>query len=129
MLMIIVTTGEDDHAQREIARASAADSVLIKPYKPELLLEVIARGRDRGPDAQPLRTTRQATRAHKDFNVRTPSVAPRSLRCPICDSWLQYGDSHVGGVGHCVEQWDYYVCPCNCGTFQYRQRTRKLRRI
>jgi hypothetical protein len=26
------------------------------------------------------------------------------------------------------EQWDYYDCS-TCGAFQYRQRTRKLRRV
>jgi hypothetical protein len=27
------------------------------------------------------------------------------------------------------EQWDYYACSGPCGSFQYRQRTRSLRRI
>ncbi len=27
-----------------------------------------------------------------------------------------------------AEQWDYYECPTGCGPFQYRHRTRKLRR-
>jgi hypothetical protein len=28
-----------------------------------------------------------------------------------------------------MEQWDYFVCPRGCGTFQYRQRTRRLRKM
>ena len=27
------------------------------------------------------------------------------------------------------EQWDYYTCVRACGTFQYRQRTRRVRRL
>jgi len=57
-----------------------------------------------------------------------PKVPP-ALMCPSCDVSLIYAHSHVGGVGDRQrEQWDYYLCP-TCGTFQYRQRTRKLRRI
>jgi hypothetical protein len=40
-----------------------------------------------------------------------------------------YEHSHVGGVSQRhPEQWDYYRCSA-CGRFQYRQRTRKLRRV
>jgi hypothetical protein len=43
---------------------------------------------------------------------------------------LQYLRSHVGGVSALnSEQWDYYECAAGCGTFQYRQRTRKLRQV
>ena len=36
----------------------------------------------------------------------------------------------IGGVSakH-AEQWDYYVCPRSCGTFQFRHRTRKVRHV
>lgn len=27
------------------------------------------------------------------------------------------------------KQWDYFECGAACGTFQYRQRTRKLRKV
>jgi hypothetical protein len=38
--------------------------------------------------------------------------------------------SHVGGVNSLHrEQWDYFSCPAGCGTFQYRQRTRRVRRM
>ena len=41
-----------------------------------------------------------------------------------------YRRSHVGGVSskH-SEQWDYFDCEAGCGTFQYRTRTRKLRKV
>jgi predicted RNA-binding Zn-ribbon protein involved in translation (DUF1610 family) len=40
-----------------------------------------------------------------------------------------YEQSHIGGVSakH-PEQWDDFICP-TCGTFEYRHRTRKLRRV
>jgi len=52
------------------------------------------------------------------------------LVCPNCDRALQYVRSHVGGVSaRLSEQWDYYTCHGACGTFQYRQRTRRLRQV
>ncbi len=52
------------------------------------------------------------------------------MTCPRCDRPLLYEKSHVGGVNaRELEQWDYFECPQGCGTFQYRQRTRKLRRV
>jgi hypothetical protein len=55
---------------------------------------------------------------------------PPPLVCPACDRALQYVRSHVGGVSERLpEQWDYYTCHGACGTFQYRQRTRRVRRV
>ena len=43
---------------------------------------------------------------------------------------LRYAKSHIGGVSaKQSEQWDDYECSDGCGSFQYRQRTRKLRKI
>jgi len=60
----------------------------------------------------------------------TPPVPAPTLLCPICDQPLRYTQSYMGGVSakH-AEQWDYFECSGGCGTFQYRQRTRKLRRV
>ena len=59
-----------------------------------------------------------------------PPSPPPELICPDCDQPLDYKSSHVGGVSaRNVEQWDYYVCTGGCGMFQYRQRTRKIRRV
>ena len=69
-------------------------------------------------------------RRYGRVRVTQPFLAPPTLRCPMCDSRLQYERSHVGGVSEKhAEQWDYYVCQAACGTFQYRQRTRKLRHV
>jgi hypothetical protein len=68
-------------------------------------------------------------RAHARFKTTTPSLPPPALTCPSCDQPMNYEHSHVGGVSdRHPEQWDYYRCPM-CGTFQYRQRTRKVRHI
>jgi CheY-like chemotaxis protein len=60
----------------------------------------------------------------------SPPLPPPVLRCPMCDARLVYRDSHLGGVNaRNPEQWDYYDCPTNCGTFQHRQRTRMVRKV
>jgi CheY-like chemotaxis protein len=74
---------------------------------------------------------KMSVRAHQRYDTTTPPAAPPLLRCPSCDRQLTYERSHIGGVNaQFQEQWDYYVCggPCG-GTYQYRQRTRKLRSI
>jgi two-component system, chemotaxis family, chemotaxis protein CheY len=65
--------------------------------------------------------------ANPRFATTPCSASPPSLICPSCDRRLTYLRSHIGGVhNRRLEQWDYYTCPA-CGTFQYRQGTRKLR--
>jgi CheY-like chemotaxis protein len=149
---IILVTRDADPVQIERAHACGADSVLIKPCQREAVLGAIARGRTRSSDvdgragetcAEPgleqavlssqstaERSRRSMVRAHQRFETTTPPAAPPPLRCPACDLPLQYARSHIGGVNeHCAEQWDYYACRSGCGPFQYRQRTRKLRRV
>jgi hypothetical protein len=63
------------------------------------------------------------------MTTTTPPLRPPELKCLSCDVTLKYEHSFVGGVSdRHPEQWDYYKCD-QCGTFQYRQRTRKLRRV
>jgi CheY-like chemotaxis protein len=151
---IVVVTVDANPPDIERARTSGADSVLAKPFLPEALLQSIVRGRDRSarsdrrsegmsdrsagqsaicsssiePSAE--RTHRVLSRAHRRFETCTPPVTPPELRCPSCDQSLQYVTSHIGGVSaRLSEQWDYYTCRSVCGTFQYRQRTRRLRRV
>ena len=57
-------------------------------------------------------------------------VGLRPLVCPNCGHALDYRRSQIGGVSaRNSEQWDYFDCAMGCGTFEYRQRTRKLRRV
>jgi hypothetical protein len=67
---------------------------------------------------------------HERHDTTAPPVTPPALICPQCDQLLAYQRSHIGGVSaRHADQWDYYECPAGCGVFQYRERTRKLRRV
>lgn len=69
-------------------------------------------------------------KAHQRFATASPPKSPPVLSCPSCDRALKYERSHVGGVSdRHSEQWDYFVCVDGCGVFQYRQRTRRVRRV
>jgi CheY-like chemotaxis protein len=153
---IVVVTGDAYEADLARAREAGATAVLVKPCLPETLLAELRRlenrttvpRRDRTaelqdtgtdtirPDAsiqQPHDTARKKpglSRAHRRGDTSTPPVHPPALVCPSCDATLIYRRSHVGGVSaRHQEQWDYFECPVGCGTFQYRQRTRKLRKV
>jgi CheY-like chemotaxis protein len=151
---IVVLTDDTTPATITMARSSGADRVVGTPYSPGMLLQAVRLGRDRAwtggdsaksipsglaashlelvgsvePPAAP--RNRFMVDAHRRFETRTPPIVPPPLVCPTCDRPLQYVRSHVGGVSaRLSEQWDYYRCHGACGTFQYRQRTRRLRRI
>ena len=149
--IVIVTS---DRASVDRAKLVGADAVLVKPCLPETLLVEISRLLDqsfelraRGLAArgrmheQMLRSDRlieqshanirrvTLSRAHTRHDTTAPPLTPPTLVCPACDSPLRYLRSHVGGVNsRHSEQWDYFECLVGCGTFQYRQRTRKLRK-
>ena len=135
-------------AQVDRAELAGADAVLAKPCHPERLLQEmdwlidhieelqakrIARANQAPRSVEVLDglTGRRATqvRARQRFVTTSPPLVPPDLFCPSCGRRLAYDRSHLGGVSDRLpEQWDYYVC-VNCGTFQYRQRTRKLRHV
>jgi two-component system, cell cycle response regulator DivK len=148
---IIVVTGEAQPTNLERAHRSGADVVLVKPCLPDLLLSEMRRLTSRSDElrahshALRARADEQLSRAH-DLQQRMrrralsrtfvradttkPPVDPPVLVCPACDRPLIYQRSHVGGVSERhAEQWDYFECPKGCGNFQYRQRTRKLRKV
>jgi len=78
--------------------------------------------------AAPIKT-RGRSRGFQRHVTTTPAAAPPALRCPRCDEGLAYQHSHIGGVNaESVEQWDYFQCR-QCGIYQYRHRTRKLKRM
>jgi hypothetical protein len=132
---IIVVTSEDRPTKLERARAAGVDAVLNKPVAPDALLNEIQRLLEpreqpsRQPPASHHERRISQAKAHLRTQTTTPSAPPPALTCPSCDRPLQYEHSHIGGVsGVRAEQWDAYTCP-SCGTFEYRQRTRKLRRV
>ncbi len=58
-----------------------------------------------------------------------PLNEPPSRTCPECDGVLRYVRSYLSGTRRQQEQWDVFCCPPKCGEFEYRHRTRKLRRL
>ena len=148
---IVLVTSDTMARELDRARASGATSVMVKPCLPETLLtealhllEVARAPRGRAaageqgpaPLASPERRVRRSgpgrslSRTHLRGETDVPPSPPPGLICPDCDRQLDYKSSQVGGVSvRNAEQWDYFVCGAGCGTFQYRQRTRKIRRV
>ena len=156
MIPVVFVTGDAYAADLQRATAAGADLVLTKPCLPDELLtklqqlfERAAALRDRAERVRsearsqlaraedvvtkvnewlPQRITLK--KAHQRGDTTRPPVAPPSVVCPSCDRMLTYRRSHIGGVSskH-PEQWDYFECEAGCGAFQYRVRTRKLRKV
>jgi CheY-like chemotaxis protein len=150
---IVMVTGEAFAADVQRAETAGADVVFAKPCRPETLFAEIQRlvhlsaelrersraARERlhgqlsrsGTLLERSRTRRtMLNNSHTRHDTMTPPVAPPSLVCPECNQPLRYVRSHIGGVtAQNSEQWDYFDCTGGCGTFQYRERTRKLRRV
>jgi hypothetical protein len=133
---IVVATAETRPTELDRARAAGADVILRKPVTPEALLhEIQTLLEQREQPSRPLPTSRHErhtshAKAHLRTRTTTPPALPPLLTCPSCDRRLKYEHSHIGGVSRRhAEQWDAYRCPASCGTFEYRQRTRKLRRV
>jgi two-component system, cell cycle response regulator DivK len=152
---IVFLSGDAFPNASERAEACGADAFLVKPCLPERLAAEIRRvleatsealGRAGDVRARAMEETRKAdtllersreavhravaSRAFHRQSMTEPPIPPVSLVCPACDRPLQYMRSHVGGVSERhAEQWDYFECTAGCGTFQYRHRTRKLRRV
>jgi len=151
---ILVITTETGPADLERARAAGADAILVKPVPLDAvlnevlcLLSALTESRRKPataiatagehqalpasiPDRARMHRHTVLARAHRRFETTTPPIPPPDLLCPSCDGPLNYEKSYIGGVStHHREQWDYYTCVRACGTFQYRQRTRKVRRL
>lgn len=146
---IAVVTADARPAEAERALAAGADAVLTKPTRFETLITECERLLHRSlalcrrgtaavaGAAAPIERDRLAAakrrvilaRAHRRGMTTTPPLPPPLLTCPACDTPLRYEYSFVGGVSaRFAEQWDYFTCPCS-GVLQYRQRTRKLKRV
>jgi two-component system, cell cycle response regulator DivK len=118
---IVVVTGDAFASDLTLAKAAGADAVLVKPCLPEQLEAEIRRV---------LSETREESRPHQPRDTADPPQPPPTLLCPECDEPLRYQRSRIGGVNdRHREQWDYFECRRRCGMFEYRQRTRKVRRV
>jgi len=125
-ISIVVVTGDALEADIHRARLSGADTVLVKPCLPERLYAEIQHVVERGAEPGDGQASPFGFRPESD----PPFFAPPTALCPSCDAVLRYVRSHMGGVGTRLrEQWDYFECTAGCGTFQYRQRTRKLKKV
>ena len=151
---IAVVTSATAPAQIQRAQRAGANTVLSKPT-PFAAIRIethrlLAEARDTGrraasvreksavemdraagllAEADALLRPLKLSKAHQRFETTTPPREPPALVCPECEDPLTYEYSHIGGVSALnAEQWDYYRC-VHCGAFQYRQRTRKLRRV
>ena len=134
---IVVVTGDGYQADLAHARSAGADSILIKPCLPEVLLaemrRLVAEAPDNTRHSSAARVKTVMSRARKRQNTIVPPAAPPVLVCPSCHQFLIYQRSHVGTLSTAGprpgEQWDYFECATGCGVFQYRQRTKALRRV
>lgn len=123
-IAVVVVTADAISRNAELAEAAGADAVLFKPCLPDHLADEIRRVL-----AAPAPAGRASLRrSHARGETRQPPAAPPDLYCPECDAPLRYTISHIGGVSERnPEQWDYFTCSACRGTFEYRQRTRKLK--
>jgi DNA-binding response OmpR family regulator len=149
---VLVVTGESRANQLTRIRGAGANAVLVKPTPPESILAEVRRLLEdnlRPDDAPPSSDNGSATtdldagqnggpangarsshaKSHARFRMATRLADSPTLRCPSCDQPLTYDHTYIGGVSERhAEQWDYYIC-ASCGPYQYRRRTRKLRRV
>ena len=151
---IVVVTSDVVEADVRRVWQAGADAVLAKPCHPEALLAEIRsllqqsaslreragaiREKVRGQLAKSDRLIEHSravrrqnlSSLHSRHETTTPPITPPVLECPLCDQPLRYLRSHIGGVNaRHPEQWDYFECTDGCGEFQYRERTRKLRKV
>jgi len=149
---ILVVTAETGERELRRIRDAGANAVLVKPAVPDAVLREVERWlsgtRDTRPFSSEVTDDMAATpselasagtgagsprlpsgKAHTRLVTTKPRLTPPTLMCPSCDRALVYEESYGGGVSQRhSEQWDYYTCSA-CGTFQYRQRKRKVRRV
>jgi DNA-binding response OmpR family regulator len=149
---IVVLTGEGRTFNHDRLRGIGADAILVKPCMPEMLLAEMERVRKHSADLRERATpvggasdarlarsqqllercapaTESLTKAHQRYETTTPPREVPELACPGCLRMLKYERSFVGGVTlRFTEQWDELTCASGCGEFEYRHRTRKLRR-
>jgi hypothetical protein len=72
--------------------------------------------------------TRSARKSGRPARITTTVPAELAvLYCPSCDAVLAFESSTEGGVAP-IEHWDRYRCQQCRGMFEYRRRTRALKR-
>jgi CheY-like chemotaxis protein len=133
---IVVVTSETRAVELAKAERMGANVVLVKPSSPDAILLEMHRlllstsrvsPRPQFPTPGGHRTS--LAKARQRIETLDPSEPSINLLCPICARRLQYQKTNIGRVNRLhPERWDYYRC-AECGDFQYRYRTRKLRHL
>jgi two-component system cell cycle response regulator DivK len=140
-----------EHAER--AKKAGADAVLIKPVSIDTVVATVLRlvedcrnltarmqvltQRMNAVQQQSMSLvaeTRSLVRSARKSYTRTSTFEPAepspSLLCPDCARLLTYVETEYGGVSaRHAERWDQLVCQTGCGRFEYRFRTKALRRL
>jgi CheY-like chemotaxis protein len=141
---ILVVTSDARASELARIKTSGANAVLVKPVTPEQLLAetrrllvdgsveyegvTVTQSETKLPPTQV--RSRRLSKSFARVSTARPPLQPPAAVCPSCDRLLIYKHSHLGGVSERQrEQWDWFVCPTACGTFEYRHRTRYLRRV
>jgi len=114
----IVVTGADPDRTGPVT----ADATLFKPIGNSELGTVVAALHGRST----VERGRRQRRERKARVTTLPETPAPELRCPQCDRSLRYQKTIFNGVSP-IERWDRYTC-AGCGEFEYRHRTRNLRR-
>jgi two-component system chemotaxis response regulator CheY len=135
-VLVVTTETRDEELTR--ARDAGAAAILIKPALPDAIVREAERLLAQPPPVvesvvchTAVVTPRRVplARAHPRLLTTTPSEPAPDLMCPMCGHVLHYEQTYFGGVSsRHPERWDYYSC-FSCGQFQYRHRTRKLRKL
>jgi CheY-like chemotaxis protein len=111
---VVVTATDPDRADVRV------DAIVFKPFPEADLVETVRRLQEADGHSRRRRPRMRAV------TTRSPQIPPATLRCPTCDRVLVYRHTVFNGLEP-VERWDYYDCHA-CGAWEYRPRTRKLRR-
>jgi CheY-like chemotaxis protein len=147
---LLVLTAETREEELHRLRNAGASAVLVKPVSLHAILDEVrrlvattarqkvgdARAAGDGPNVREpaagdssAKQARPASHTMGRGLTSTPPASVPQLLCPTCDLPLAYQKSYVGGVNEKrAEQWDYFAC-AKCGVFQYRHRSRRLRRV
>ena len=132
---ILILTSEGRPAELARLRLAGATSVLSKPFPLDGfradVLRLVEAVEPAAADAaaNAMGSRRAASRTFRRFETTAPPHLPPVLHCRQCDRLLAYQRSKVGGVSQrSPEQWDQFRCPACDATFEYRHRTRRLRK-
>ena len=68
-----------------------------------------------------------AVKRRQTIETSNPGTPAPEMRCPVCDRLLIYQQTFYG-VLHPAERWDIFECRHCKKEFEYRHRTRKLRK-